>query len=338
MSDPGASAFGFPLPLPGDWPNRGLPERAKVVKVRAMTYHLTVIADPARKPLSNALIADLGRRFDAEPHWLAADEAIQMQVLGQMQVSGTDPVHLRKAAFEIIHCHDAAADVDLALLPRSGRRRLLISDMDSTMITIECIDELADFAGVKAEVAAITRRAMAGALDFAGALQERVRLLEGLSVDVIDQVYAERLRFMPGARTLVQTMRSWGAKTALVSGGFVPFAERVAEALGFEEIAANQLEYRDGRLTGRVLDPITGPDVKLLTLQRLMRQHDLSPDEILAVGDGANDLPMIKAAGLGVAYRAHTPVARASRVAIQVGDLTALLYLQGVPKVEFFAD
>ncbi len=304
----------------------------KAVKVRGMTYHLTIIADPARKPLSGALIGDLGRRFSAEPHWLAANEA------AQLQVTDTDLADLRAGASEIILAHDAATDVDLALLPDRRRRRLLISDMDSTMITVECIDELADFAGVKTEVAAITRHAMAGELGFEDSLRERVRLLEGLSVDVIDQVYRERVRFMPGARTLVQTMRRFGAHTALVSGGFVPFAERVAEALGFEDIVANRLEEKDGRLTGKVLAPITGPDVKLMTLQRLMRQHDLSPDETLAVGDGANDLPMIKGAGLGVAYRAYASVAEASAAAIQVGDLSALLYLQGVPKADFFAE
>ncbi len=312
--------------------SRGLRATGKAVKVRAMTYYLTIIADPARRPLSDALVGDLCRRFDAEPHWLAANEA------AQIQIADAPLSDLRASAADIILAHDAATQVDLAVLPDRCRRRLLISDMDSTMITVECIDELADFAGVKAEVAAITRRAMAGELNFEGALHERVRLLEGLPVDVIDQVYRERLRFMPGARILVQTMRRFGARTALVSGGFLPFAERVAEALGFEETVANRLEERDRRLTGKVLAPITGPDVKLMTLQRLMRQHDLSPNETLAVGDGANDLPMIKAAGLGVAFRAHAPVAEASAAAIRVGDLTALLYLQGVPKDHFFAE
>jgi phosphoserine phosphatase len=297
-----------------------------------MSASLTIIADPGSKPLPAALVRDLARRLDAEPCWLAPDEAVQMQL------SSAVPEDVRATIAGIVLDHDAARDVDLVLLPRSGRRRLLVSDMDSTMITVECIDELADFAGVKAEVAAITRRAMAGELDFRRALIERVRLLEGLPATVIDQVHAERVRLMPGARTLVRTMRRWGARTALVSGGFMPFAERVAEALGFEEVVANQLEIRDGRLTGRVPDPITGPDVKLSTLQRLMRQHDLTPDETLAVGDGANDLPMIKAAGLGVAYRAHAPVAEVCRAAVHVGDLTALLYLQGVPKNEFFAE
>jgi len=297
-----------------------------------MNHHLTVVADPARRPLRAALIRDLAHRLGAEPFSLADEEAVGMMV------PGSDSGPIRAAVAEVVLAHDAATDVDIALLPDRRRRRLLISDMDSTMITVECIDELADFAGVKAEVAAITKRAMSGELDFASALVERVRLLEGLSADVIEQVYRERVRLMPGAHVLVQTMSQWGARTALVSGGFVPFAERVANVLGFEEIVANQLEFRGGQLTGRVLEPITGPEVKLMTLQRLMRQHSISPIETLAVGDGANDLPMIKAAGLGVAYRAHAPVAEASAAAIQVGDLTALLYLQGVPKSDFFAE
>ena len=233
-------------------PKPGLSAAGKAVKVPSMTYHLTVIADPLRKPLSKALVGDLSHSLRAAPFWLADEEAVTLTV------SDADMGRIRAEAFEITLAHDAAADVDLNVLPALCRRQLLISDMDSTMITVECIDELADFAGVKAEVAAITKRAMAGELDFGGALFERVRLLEGLSTDVIDQVYRERVRPMPGARILVQTMRRWGARTALVSGGFIPFAERVASALGFEDVVANQLESKNGRLTGRVLEPITG--------------------------------------------------------------------------------
>jgi phosphoserine phosphatase len=298
-----------------------------------MTYVLVVIADPERTSLSRALAQKLGASLRAVPRWLADGEALEFEI------EAGDRSAIRAKAEDALAALDDPGAVDLAILPAEERRkRLLISDMDSTMITVECIDELADFAGVKAEVAAVTRRAMAGELDFAGALNARVALLEGLPVETIDQVYAERVRPMAGARTLVRTMRAFGAKTALVSGGFVPFAERVAASLGFEETVANRLEIRDGRLTGRVLPPITGPDVKVLTLQRLIRLHDLRPVDALAVGDGANDLPMIKAAGLGVAFRAHAPVAAASEIAIQAGDLTALLYLQGVPKSQFFVD
>ena len=177
---------------------------------------------------------------------------------------------------------------------------------------------------------------MQGELDFAEALAERVALLAGLPAKVIDEVHAERVRPMPGARILVQTMRRFGAVTALVSGGFTVFAERVAETLGFETAIANRLEISDGRLTGRVLPPIAGPETKLSTLTQLMRSHDLRPDDTLALGDGANDLPMIEAAGLGVAFRPHAALADASDVVIRAGDLTALLYLQGVPKDQFF--
>lgn len=297
-----------------------------------MSCILVVIANLERASLQTRLVTELGLRFDAVPRWLADDEA------ADMSIDGHDPVRIRSIAADLVAAH-GAPPLDLAVLPSGGRRkRLLISDMDSTMITVECIDELADFAGVKSDVAAITRRAMAGELDFAGALTERVALLAGLPVGVIDEVYAERVRPMPGARTLVQTMRQHGAVTALVSGGFVPFAERVAEDLGFETAIANQLEIADGRLTGRVLPPITGADAKLSALTQLMRSHDLRPDETLAVGDGANDLPMIKAAGLGVAFRPHKLLADASDVVIRAGDLSALLYLQGVPKGKFFVE
>ncbi|MEZ5930518.1 MAG: phosphoserine phosphatase SerB [Alphaproteobacteria bacterium] len=294
-----------------------------------MSCTLVAIADPETGPLDAALVAGLASSFDTEARWLAASEAAEMAIVGH------DPASIRARAFEL--AAGLSAPVDLALLPPGPRRkRLLISDMDSTMITVECIDELADFAGVKAEVAAITRRAMNGELDFAGALAERVALLAGLPAEVIDEVYRDRVRAMPGARILVQTMRRWGAVTALVSGGFVPFAERVAHDLGFETVVANRLEVVRGHLTGRVLPPITGSQAKLSTLTQLMRSHELRPDETLAVGDGANDLPMIEAAGLGVAFRPHRILADASDVVIRTADLTALLYLQGVPKAEFF--
>jgi phosphoserine phosphatase len=214
-------------------------------------------------------------------------------------------------------------------------KRLLVSDMDSTMITIECIDELADAVGIKAEVAAITRRAMNGEIEFREALEARVALLAGLPVAVFEDIYRERLRYMPGARTLIQTMRARGAVTALVSGGFVPFTDRVRAALGFHLAQANRLEVVDGRVTGRLLAPIREPRHKQAMLERLARVCGLTRADTLAVGDGANDLPMLTAAGLGVAFRAHPKVAASMPVAIRVGDLTALLYLQGIARSEF---
>jgi phosphoserine phosphatase len=169
------------------------------------------------------------------------------------------------------------------------------------------------------------------------ALQARVALLEGLPVEVFDEVFRERVKIMPGARTLVRTMRSWGARAALVSGGFVPFAERVRDAIGFDLAQANRLETLHGRLTGRLLGPIRSPKSKLALLRQLTRVFRLQAGETLAVGDGANDLPMLRAAGLGVAFRATPAVAEAAPVTIRRGDLTALLYLQGVAKSSFVA-
>ncbi len=197
------------------------------------------------------------------------------------------------------------------------------------MITVECIDELADYAGVKAEVAAVTEQAMRGELDFEGALDARVALLEGLDEAAIDRCREERVALMPGARVLVQTMRAHGAYCLLVSGGFTRFAEPVAEAIGFDRVAANVLVIEDGRLTGRVRKPIVGAQGKREALLDSARALGLGPAETLAVGDGANDIPMLCAAGLGIAYRAKPAVAAAASARIEANDLTALLYLQG---------
>jgi phosphoserine phosphatase len=221
-------------------------------------------------------------------------------------------------------------------VPAAGqRKRLLVSDMDSTMINVECIDELADDLGVKVQVSAITRRAMNGELDFVAALQAGVALLEGFPVEVFEQVFRERIRLMPGARTLVRTMRAWGARAALVSGGFVPFVTRVGAAIGFDITQANRLETLNGPLTGRLPGPIRSPASKLALLRQLTRVLRLQSATTLAVGDGANDLPMLRDAGLGVAFRPSPAVAAVVPVVIRRGDLTALLYLQGVAKSAF---
>lgn len=222
--------------------------------------------------------------------------------------------------------------VDVVVQPAAGRaKRLLVADMDSTMITVECIDELADYAGVKAEVAAITERAMQGELDFAGALRARVALLGGLDARVIDACYHERVRPMPGAATLVATMRAHGAATLLISGGFTAFAEPVAAALGFERVIANVLGVADGVLTGEVVPPVVDGARKASKLIEARERGALEVADVLAVGDGANDVAMIEAAGLGVAYRGKPALVRAADAAVRWGDLTALLYAQGYP-------
>ena len=220
--------------------------------------------------------------------------------------------------------------LDLNILPAKNRRkRLLVADMDSTIIDCECIDELADMAGVKPRVAAITERAMRGDLDFPGALRERVALLQGLPLQALARVHAERIRINPGARALTATMRAHGAHTLLVSGGFTYFTSRVAADAGFEEHQGNRLLDDGDVLTGKVAEPILGREAKLFALQSSIARYGMSFADTIAVGDGANDLDMIARAGLGVAYHAKPVVAAAAGASIAHSDLTALLYLQG---------
>lgn len=232
------------------------------------------------------------------------------------------------------------APVDVCVQPEALRRkRLLIADMDSTIIGCECLDELADYAGVKDRVAAITERAMRGELDFAAALTERVRMLSGLDQAVLLRCYAERVRLNAGARTLVRTMGEAGARCVLVSGGFDAFTSRVADAAGFHEQRANRLEIGpDGRLTGEVARPILGREAKLEALRTCAADLGAPLDAAVAIGDGANDLDMIRAAGLGVAYRAKPVVAAEAAARIDHADLTALLFFQGFRAAEFRSD
>ncbi len=215
------------------------------------------------------------------------------------------------------------------------RKRLFLADMDSTMIGQECIDELADHVGLKAHVAAITERAMRGEIEFEPALRERVALLKGLATSVVDDVIARRIRLTPGGRTLVATMRANGAHTCLVSGGFTLFTNRIAAMIGFSEDRANALVIADGRLAGQVTEPILGSGAKLATLRELRSRLGLKHEDTMAAGDGANDLPMIRDAGLGVAYHGKPIVAQAAHARIDHGDLTALLYAQGYRREEF---
>ncbi|QYK42808.1 MAG: phosphoserine phosphatase SerB [Paracoccaceae bacterium] len=227
-------------------------------------------------------------------------------------------------------------EIDLAVQAAAGRRkRLLLADMDSTMIRQECIDELADEAGVGAHVAAITARAMNGELEFEGALRERVALLRGLPEAVIDRVFRDRITMMPGGAVLVATMKAHGARAALVSGGFTAFTGRVAGVLGFDEHRANLLHVADGRLTGTVAEPILGRAAKVAALHEITAAMGISPAEAVAVGDGANDLGMLGLAGMGVALHAKPAVAAQVDLRVNHGDLTALLYLQGYAVTDF---
>lgn len=228
---------------------------------------------------------------------------------------------------------------DVVVQPILGRiKRLLVADMDSTMITVECIDELADYAGIKAQIAEVTEAAMRGELDFGEALDARVALLKDLDAGAIDRCLAERVRLMPGARVLVQTMKDHGAHTILVSGGFTRFADPVGERIGFDRVIANELLIEGGALTGAVSKPIVDSATKERTLLDALAELDLTAGSALAVGDGANDLAMIKQAGLGVAYHAKPIVAAAAGARIDHNDLTALLYAQGLFPEQWVTD
>jgi phosphoserine phosphatase len=298
-----------------------------------MTFVATLISNPAAPALDATVVE---RTRDALPSpqapiWLAQGIAADIPFSAPQENDNRLLAERVRAAF---------AGVDVVVQPASGRRKaLFLTDMDSTMIGQECIDELADFVGVKQHVAAITERAMRGEIEFAPALRERVALLKGLPASVVDDVIAERIRLTPGARALVATLRRDGAYTCLVTGGFTLFTARIAAMLGFDENRANTLILdAAGRLTGEVAEPIFGRESKLATLIELTRRFGLAPDATLAAGDGANDIAMIQAAGLGVAYHAKPKVAEAAAARIDHGDLTALLYAQGYRREDFASD
>ncbi len=296
-----------------------------------MNNALVIIGNQSlEKERIKALIAALmenGARMGAL-RWLDPDRVCDIPF------SGLEPEQAARLAGPFF----AGVPADIAALPEEGRRRkLLIADMDSTIITVECIDELAAACGIRERIAPITEAAMRGELSFEESLRERVRQLEGLPETVLGETWHQRIALTPGARELVQTMRANGAHTALVSGGFTYFSEKVAAETGFHSYRANRLEIADGRLTGRVDEPILGREAKLEALNDLCTKLSITPAEVLAVGDGANDLAMIGEAGLGVAFHAKPAVAEAARIAIRHNDLTALLYLQGYRRDEFRA-
>ena len=284
---------------------------------------LNVVAGP--RPISEAAARTIHAAAAtavtvADVAWLAPGRALDVPFAGE-------PDAVRAALRETLQDEWL---LDVNVVPAEGRRkRLLVADMDSTIIGCECIDELADMAGLKPKVAAITERAMRGELDFPAALRERVGLLKGLSLEALGRVYAERVRLNKGARALTATMRANGAHTLLVSGGFTYFTSRVAADAGFDEQQGNTL-LDDGKfLTGLVANPILGREAKLRALEETAARLGVDLGLSIAVGDGANDLDMIKRAGLGVAYHAKPVVAAAAGVSVSHGDLTALLYLQG---------
>jgi phosphoserine phosphatase len=230
----------------------------------------------------------------------------------------------------------ALPHLDIIVRPANAPHpRLLVADMDSTMITVECIDELADYAGIKPQIAAITQRAMRGELDFASALAERVACLAGLDEAVIEQCLSERVRPMPGARTLIRTLCASGTRCVLVSGGFTRFAEPVAADIGFHRAVANVLEIEGGKLTGSVLEPIIDSHAKRATLEAEAAALGILPSDCIAIGDGANDIPMIEAAGLGIAYHAHAKAVAAADAAIRKGDHRVLLYALGYARSDW---
>ncbi len=294
-----------------------------------MRHVLTLVApdhNGLRESLDHALEALAGAGRPIADTGILSDRAMDLFI------DGGDLAALRVRAATAF----AGLAVDVCVQPADGRRkRLLLADMDSTIIGCECLDELADFAGVKAEIAAITERAMAGELPFEAALIERVSRLAGLRLGALQDAYTQRVRLNPGASTLTRTMSAHGARCVLVSGGFDFFTARVAAAAGFAAHRANRLIDDGARLTGAVAMPILGREAKLAALNEEAAALGLALSETLAVGDGANDLAMIEAAGLGVAWRAKPIVAARADARVDHTDLTALLYFQGYGADQF---
>ena len=300
---------------------------------------LVLVARPGAARLDDELLAQVAQplaMFHAELRWLEE----QGRTAAEIAFSPPPPSHYNPRSLEDRTRRTLMGQpIDVAVLPLGGRRKkLLVADMDSTIIGQECIDELAAHAGVGEEVAEVTERAMRGELNFRDALRERLRKLQGLPEGIIDEVIEQRICVNNGAEVLVRTMKAHGARTALVSGGFTPFARHVAEVVGFDYFRANALPTRDGKLTGEAAEPILGKDAKLETMLALIEEMGISTRDVLAVGDGANDAAMIEAAGLGVAYHAKPVLEEVADARIRHNDLTALLYLQGYRRDEFVAD
>jgi len=298
-----------------------------------MSLVATLICNPD-SPALDSTIVDGARAVlpqAAPAHWLFDGVAVDIPFGADSNLEGD-----RHAIEQRLRELRGDLPIDIVVQPVGFRRKkLFLADMDSTMIGQECIDELADFAGLKAHVADITERAMRGEIAFEPALRERVALLKDLPVSVVDEVLSSRITLTPGGRALVMTMRAHGAYTCLISGGFTLFTSAVAARIGFQENRANELVVAGGKFTGEVREPILGREKKLATLIELLESFDLDDVDTLVVGDGANDLSMIQHAGLGVAYHAKPAVSAAAAARIDHGDLTALLYAQGYSRDEF---
>ena len=302
-----------------------------------MTHVATLICNPASPLLDDAALKRARAALPAagEPVWLDPGIAADIPFTPAAEKNRSALASQTLLASNVRAAFHGRL-IDVVVQPAANRRkRLFLADMDSTMIGQECIDELADYVGVKPHVAAITERAMRGEIAFEPALRERVALLKGLSADVVDDVIKTRIRLTPGGPALVATMRANGAHTCLVSGGFTLFTQRIAAMIGFNEDRANILNVEGGQFAGTVAEPILGKEAKLATLQELTARCKLKREDTLAIGDGANDIPMIQGAGLGVAYHGKPAVAAAAPAQIDHGDLSALLYVQGYKRSEF---
>jgi len=296
-----------------------------------MTSHvLTLIGNAKSAPLEPVHIERVVQCLElpAETDWLSETEACDLFINSSLSAEA-----ITEKARGVL----AGASIDTVCTRAEGRRKkLLISDMDSTIIHQECIDELADAIGIGPQIREITATVIRGGISFPEALRKRIGLMKGMDIKTLENVYEQRITLKPGARTLVQTMRHHGAYCILVSGGFTYFTSRIAARLGFHDHQGNELIFDQGKLTGKAQDQILGRSAKLDSLMALCDEKNLSPSEVLAVGDGANDMKMIQAAGLGVAFHDHSGSLRdQANARIEHGDLTALLYIQGFRKSEF---
>ena len=291
-----------------------------------MSHILTLISDAAKGLVDDNLMSDIASFLALPPEW---------QVLAPSHAAQIKLPTLSQVAQEKLRVRYADTAIDLIITTNNDKKQLLVADMESTIIEQECLDELADKVGIRDKIADITERAMRGELAFEPALRERVKLLQNLPITTLEDIYNESVTLMPGAQTLIATLKQNGTYCALVSGGFTFYAQRIAELLGFDFYQSNNLGIQDERLDGTVIDPILGRSAKAEILEKISSTRGLALSQSIAVGDGSNDLAMIDIAGFGVAFRAKPAVAAAANICVNHGDLTALLYIQGYRKADF---